>query len=143
MLCNAIIITARQLIYALTRLYYNHHVVESDENIPKISSNGCYDVRKYWVRILALSFQVVDFLFGGLFKDDESQIFGHVAHRGYTFEVTLTQLPLLPLVIRTASVGLEWLAKDFCSVIHFASLVKIACIGLNFIAFVVAADLVS
>jgi hypothetical protein len=39
--------------------------------------------------------------------------------------------------------GLEWLTKDFCSTFHFASLVKISCIGLNFVAFVVAADLVS
>jgi hypothetical protein len=28
--------------------------------------------------------KVVHFLFGGLFKDEESQIFGHVSHRGET-----------------------------------------------------------
>ena len=87
--------------------------------------------------------KVVDFLFGGLFKDSESQIFGHVSHRGYTYELTLTQFPLLPLVVRALANCLEWLTKDLCSVFHFASLVKIACIGLNFVAFVVAADLVS
>jgi hypothetical protein len=55
----------------------------------------------------------------------------------------LTHFPLLPLVVRTIANSLEWLTKDLCSVFHFASLVKVSCVGLNFVAFVVAADLVN
>ena len=63
--------------------------------------------------------------------------------QGYTYELTLTHFPLLPLVVRTIANSLEWLTKDLCSVFHFASLVKVSCVGLNFVAFVVAADLVN
>lgn len=130
---------------------YSSVTFDEDNIISKLnSSNTNHSIPFKWIQTEEDHFvesdggdQVVEFIFGGLFKDEESKIFGHVSERGYTYEVTLIQFPLYPLAVRTLAQSFVWLTKDILPVISFASMIKVACIGLNFVAFILATDLVS
>ncbi len=85
-----------------------------------------------------LADQFVSFAFDGLVRWDAHH-FLHVANSGYTYENNLAFFPLFPLAVQTSANAVHWIIGDF-KLLNYASLLKVTAVGINLVAFVLAAD---
>ena len=87
-----------------------------------------------------VSDEFVSFACDGLIRWDAHH-FLHVANNGYTFEHSLAFFPLYPLLVQTLARTANWFIADL-DVMTYPALLKICAVYINFILFVIAADVV-